>query len=267
MGLRGLWGRPFIPLDHVVDQATLDAVHQEITHALTQVPVRYTGGSHRSMGIMPPALRHTALVDYGEVLAAMSDAEWRAFVALADVDVDAARTPRSAFGEEKEHSLSAAQMMLLKVRHGVYFPWKVFYPLMDVQYWDEKAQRREFTREARVYFPRTVAMVKRLPFVHVGRCNIMGLEGHDHGTVHRDGDPATQQAPDTFITICPVPNKRLFLWDDEAQAKVPVTGRAYWFNDFDFHGVEADPSFRYSIRVDGPFDAAFLDSIRRTATA
>ena len=140
---------------------------------------------------------------------------------------------------------------------------RAFYPLMDVKYWDEKAQPREFTREARVYFPRTVAMVKRLPFSQVGRCNIMGLEAHDHGTVHCDGDVATQVEPDHFITLVPRPNKRLFLWDEDTRRKSPVTGRAYWFNDFDYHGVEADPFFRYSIRVDGVFDAAFLARLKQ----
>ena len=32
---------------------------------------------------------------------------------------------------------------------------------------------------------------------------------------------------------------------------------AVWFNDFDHHGVEAAPFFRYSLRVDGVFTDAF----------
>jgi hypothetical protein len=31
----------------------------------------------------------------------------------------------------------------------------------------------------------------------------------------------------------------------------------------DWHGVHADPWFRYSVRVDGVFEADFLDRIRR----
>ncbi len=40
--------------------------------------------------------------------------------------------------------------------------------------------------------------------------------------------------------------------------------RAYWFNDGDYHGVEADPFFRYSVRVDGFFRPEFLQHLRRT---
>ena len=46
---------------------------------------------------------------------------------------------------------------------------------------------------------------------------------------------------------------------------MPVTGRAYWFNDQDDHGVDADPFFRYSIRVDGIFRDDFLARLREEA--
>jgi hypothetical protein len=36
-----------------------------------------------------------------------------------------------------------------------------------------------------------------------------------------------------------------------------VQGRVVWFNDHDYHGVLADPFFRYSVRVDGPFTPEF----------
>ena len=75
--------------------------------------------------------------------------------------------------------------------------------------------------------------------------------------------PAEQEAPDQFITICPAGDKRLFLWDEDATKKTFVTGRAYWFNDFDYHGVEAAPFFRYSLRVDGVFQPGFLEQLRR----
>jgi hypothetical protein len=133
------------------------------------------------------------------------------------------------------------------------------------RYWDEKSSSagKDFTRLARTFFPKTVAFVRSLPFVEIGRCNVMGLSAHDHGTVHRDGVPEEKPKADHFVTICPAGNKRLFLWDEEKHEKVNVTGRAYWFNDSDYHGVEADPFFRYSIRVDGVFEPDFLAALER----
>jgi hypothetical protein len=42
-----------------------------------------------------------------------------------------------------------------------------------------------------------------------------------------------------------------------------VVSRAYWFNDHGYHGVEKDPYFRYSIRVDGIFREDFLERVKR----
>ena len=97
--------------------------------------------------------------------------------------------------------------------------------------------------------------------------DVMGLDANDHGTVHRDGVPEEKPDADHFITFVPGGKKRLFLWDEQVKTKTPVDARAYWFNDSDFHGVEADPFFRYSIRVDGIFSDEFLESVRHSRQA
>lgn len=265
MSIRGIFGRPWVKLDDRLDLSALDEIHEEVCLALTQIPVDYTGGSHRSMGIMPPSRLAEAHVDYGEAIASMTDAEFATFRSLADdpTAIDVTKRGESEFGEEREHPLSRRQMLWLKYRFGVYFPWKVFVELIPNRWWGDKSDPsgKEFTRIARTFFPKTIAFVRSLPFEHVGRCNVMGLEANDHGTVHRDGEPSDQE-PDQFITFCPLGNKRLFLWDEDRREKVPVEGRAYWFHDHDHHGVDADPFFRYSIRVDGVFRRDFLESLR-----
>lgn len=263
--LVGLYGRPFLPLDEAlavagVDLSILGAIHDEVCLAYATMPVDYTGGSHRSMGIMPPSRVADAVVDYVEVVRALPDAEWRAFVALANDPSDYDGVDRADVGEERAVALSRRQMLWLKVRHGVYFPWKGYLELIPNQRWTDKAsfEGKRFTRAARTFLPLTCALIERLPFVGVGRANIMGLEAHDHGTVHRDGDPDDQGAPDQFITLYPVAGKELFVWDEaDRRAHVVEGARAVWFNDFDYHGVSAAPVFRYSIRIDGVFTDAF----------
>lgn len=269
-GLQGVFGQPYLSLDPCLDLAPLGEIHEEICLGLTQVPVDYTGGSHRAMGIMPASLAGEAHTDYGEVIRALSDAEFLTFRGLSDDPeaIDPAKRGEIEFGEERDQPLSRKQMLWLKYRFGVYFPWKVYVELIPNRYWSDKSQSegKDFTRAARTFFPKTVAYVKRLPFASIGRCNIMGLEANDHGTVHRDG-PGDQAEPDHFISLCPGGNKRLFLWDEAAQRRTMVTGRAYWFNDHDYHGVVADPFFRYSLRIDGVFRADFLEALRRDPRA
>ncbi len=123
--------------------------------------------------------------------------------------------------------------------------------------------RVEFTRVARTFFPKTVAYAKSLPFESIGRCNIMGLDAHDHGTVHHDGDAdAPNDVADHFVTFSPAGNTRLFLWDEPHARKTPVTGRALLVPRPRPPGVDADPFFRYSVRVDGVFKAEFLARVR-----
>ena len=266
-GLRGLWGRAFVPLERYVDTAALAALHDEVCLALAQMPVDFTGGSHRSMGIMPPGTEAQALTDYAEVIAALDDAGFAVFRSLADDPgaIDPARRHAETYGEERQHPLSRRQMHWLKYRHGVYFPWKVYVEMIPNRWWGDKADPtgKRFTRLAETLLPKTVAFVRALPFAHIGRCNLMGLESNDHGTVHRDGDPAEQVAPDEFISFCPAGAKALYLWDAVRQERTAVTGPAYWFNDFDFHGVEAAPTFQYSIRVDGAFTDEFRSALAR----
>lgn len=273
--LIGLYGKPYLRLDEVLARfvpglgahpGVLDAIHDEVCTALASVPVEYTGGSHRSMGIMPPSRAHEAIADYGEVIRTLDDDGYATLCSLAD-DPDGFRAGGRDVGEERETPLSRRQMLWLEKRHGVYFPWKVYVELIPNQYWGDKSDFRgkAWNRVARTFFPRTVALVERLPFVGVGRCNVMGLQANDHGTVHRDGRPDEQEAPDEFITLSPVANKRLFVWCEARKAATLVEGKAVWFNDFDYHGVEPDPFFRYSIRADGVFTDEFREAVRRFA--
>lgn len=271
--IHGIFGRPYVDLSthlaSLLTDATLDEVHDEICLGLSEVPTDYTGGSHRSMGIMPESRRDEARVDYGEAIAAMSNADYATFRSLAtDPELYPSAAEGASFGEERDHPLSRRQMLWLETRFGVYFPWKVYVEMIPNRTWEEKddPEGKAFTRVARTFFPKTIALVEALPFTHVGRCNIMGLAANDHGTVHRDGVFEEKKKVDHFITICPAPSargKRLFLWDEDTKTKVDVRGRAYWFNDSDYHGVEADPFFRYSIRVDGEFTPELLDALER----
>jgi hypothetical protein len=261
--LRTIFGRPFVDLEPYVDCDELTALDDEICAGLTEITPTYTGGSHRWMGIKPPSLAQDEFVDYGEVIADMNREEFARFVALSD-DPDAFDLDRQSeyeFGEERDCPLSRRQMLYLEYRHGVYFPWKVFYELIPNDHWAERAERKSFTEEARAVFPRTVEFIERLPFAHIGRCNLLGLKSCDHGTVHRDGED--ESSIGHFITMCPRGHKQIFLWDEEEHTSLGITARAYWFDDRNYHGVAAAPGFRYSIRVDGAFHSDFLARLER----
>ena len=206
------------------------------------------------MGIAAPSRQDEIGIDYGEVIAAFSDAELATLASLAD---DPARFEGSlrgrTFGEERELPLCRAQLTWLEMRYGVYFPWKAFYELVPASSWQDKdrLEGKRFTREAETFLPTTVQFLRSLPLVGIGRASVLGLRGGDHGTVHRDGEP--DAPPAEFIMLCPGARKELFVWDEITRTEEMAPSRAFWFNDADYHGVRSAPHFRYSVRIDGPF--------------
>jgi Rieske 2Fe-2S family protein len=124
---------------------------------------------------------------------------------------------------------------------------------------------KDFVGEAYDVFPLTLAFLRALPFREIGRAVLFGLEANDHAPLHRDTEPGSKDEVLHSITICPMANKRFYLADTDRRTRLHVTSNLYWFNDMDWHGVEADPFFRYSIRVDGVFDPSFSGDLKRWA--
>ena len=267
--LHGIWGLPFFDLAPLLDTEPLAAIDEEIALGLTRVATSYTGGTLKWMGVVAPPVMGDGYRDAMHVVERLTREEFAAFVSLADdpaaYDVD--RRGTYSFGDETDHPLNRRQMLYLKYRHGVYFPWKVTYHLLENVWWEDKhsGEGKDFLREARDVFPRTVEYVERLPFREIGRAVLFGLEANDHAPLHRDTEPGAGRAIEHSITICPRRNKRFYLSDPSLETRLRVDTPLYWFNDMDWHGVEADPFFRYSIRIDGVFDEAFERELRRVA--
>jgi hypothetical protein len=229
----------------------------------------YTGGSLKWMGVVAPHVRIDPYVDCMHVIEGFSRDEFAAFVALSDdpAAFDLERQRDYSFGDETDNPLTKRQMLYLKYRYGVYFPWKVAYHLLDNVWWEDKnsGTGKTFSREVLEVFPRTLDFIAELPFREIGRAVIFGLEANDHAPLHRDTVPGSKSEVGHSITICPRKNKRFYLVDTELATRHPVDTQLYWFNDMDWHGVEPDPYFRYSIRIDGLFEPAFTRDLRRYA--
>jgi hypothetical protein len=261
--------QPYLILDDLIDCSCFPELHEEICLGLLEVDPYYTGGSHKWMKIVPEEFLHDEYVDYGLVISNFTQEEFDRFVALGDqsVFIDKKFWKNYTFGEDAQVPLTWKQLQYLKIRYGVYFPWKVFVEFLDgITDWTTKnLQDRHFPDNVKETFPKTCAFIKSLPFQSIGRCNLMGLEANDHGTIHRDNYEKRDNPPiNDFITISPAGNKRLFVYNDRTKEKVYISAKAYTFNDMNYHGVEADPYFRYSIRIDGRFTPEFRELLRST---
>jgi Rieske 2Fe-2S family protein len=269
--LWGIFGRPYLDLAGVLDLSALDALDAEIAVGLSRVESRYTGGTLKWMGVVAPWAMEDGYRDAMHAIEALPEAELEAFIALAD-DPDALRAgdrSRLRFGDETEHPFTRAQERWLAYRHGVYFPWKVCYHLLENERWEDKhsGEGKSFDGEARAVFPETVRFLEALPFAEIGRAVIFGLEPNDHAPPHRDSEPGSALQVAQSISLCPRGDKRFYLQNHERDQPLVVDARAYWFNDMDYHGVLADPYFRYSLRVDGTFVPGFVETLQARVAA
>ena len=268
--LVGLFGRPFVNLEPLVDTSAFAAIDREVTRGLAELDVvGQTGGSLKHMGVTAPWVDDDGYRDYGRVIAGFSFEQWQELVSLADdpTSFDEAQWRETSFGDETDHPLTAKQIRFLTYAHGVYFPWKVCLHLLENDRWDDKhhSSDKQFTAIAESLFATTTAFVRSLPFKEVGRVVLFGLLPNDHAPAHRDSEPGRDLVVAQSMSLCPRGDKRFYLTDPDHDEEVVVRSRAYWFNDMDYHGVKADPFFRYSIRIDGLYAPSFLKDIERSA--
>jgi hypothetical protein len=265
--LVGIGGRPYVDLSPFIDTSCFPELDDEIVYGLSRVDVSYTGGSLKWMNVVAPWVQEDPYADYGHVIEEFSRDEFVKFVSLAHDPAifEADRQHDYRFGDETDHPLSREQMLYLKYKYGVYFPWKACYHLLENDRWEDKhsGSGKTFSEEARREFPKTVAFIEALPFREIGRCVLFGIEANDHAPLHRDSEPGSSLQIAQSISFCPRGNKRFFLCDKDRENETVVDVPIYWFNDMDYHGVLADPFFRYSVRVDGVFDPAFLKKLQR----
>ncbi len=278
--LVGIWGRPYIDLTRIIDPAPLADLHEEICLALARIETSYTGGTLKWMGVTAPTVNRDGYLDAMQVIAKFSQEELETFASLdesyvptkngklgrrAGSHADTPSVPSVEFGDETDRPFTKSQMLYLKYKYGVYFPWKVVYHLLENVWWEDKnsGEGKTFGDEALAFFPQTIEWLKRLPFREIGRCVLFGLEAHDHAPLHRDTVPDPNGEVAHSISICPLGNKTLYLASPNLAKRVPIHSKIYWFNDMDWHGVEPAPVFRYSIRVDGVFEPDFVEQLER----
>lgn len=269
--LCGIWGRPYIDLSSFIDTSSFAALDSEILCALPRVEASYTGGSLKWMGVTAPWVNADPYADYMHTIEQMTRDELVQFVSYGPEPEgwNPSAPAGHRFGDETENPLTREQMLYLKYRYGVYFPWKVCYHLLENDRWDDKhsGENKDFSDEARRMFPRTIAFIENLPFDEIGRCVLFGIEANDHAPAHRDSEPGKALTIAQSISFDPRGTKRFYVCDSKNEHKTIVEAPIYWFNDMDYHGVEAAPFFRYSIRVDGVFERDFIERVRSASTA
>ncbi|MFO0666895.1 MAG: hypothetical protein U0174_23290 [Polyangiaceae bacterium] len=267
--IHGVFGKPWLDLLPHLPMLTPSLLHEldaEIRAGLPRVPLGQTGATLKWMGVVAPWQMDDGCIDAMDAIGAMSDAEFETFVSLGDYPRESVKRG-DAFGDETDAPFSTAQIEWLTREHGVYFPWKVCYHLLENDRWEDKhhGAGKSFAPEVNEVFPKSLALIRSLPFREIGRVVIFGVQPGDHAPFHRDSEPSSSFSVAQSISIDPRGDKGLCLKNAENDDPVMISSHAYWFNDMDYHGILPAPAFRYSLRIDGVFVPSFARDLERKA--
>lgn len=102
-------------------------------------------------------------------------------------------------------------------------------------------------------FPLLKEYIKTLPFKSIGRVLFFTTYPNAGVVTHRDSVVAEHK--DHNINLFFNSGRPSFVWDEITNEKTYLdpTAKSYFFNNRDYHGVDPEPVFRYTLRIDGTF--------------
>ena len=103
-------------------------------------------------------------------------------------------------------------------------------------------------------FPYTKYCIEQMPFEEIGRVVIYGSWPNSQVPCHRDNIPTKEF--DHHINFNPGGYRPVYIYDSVNDTKhyLPEDYKFYAYNTTDYHGVDPQPHFTYTVRVDGKYD-------------
>lgn len=137
---------------------------------------------------------------------------------------------------------------------GGIIPWFYACYLKTNDFKNKTDNNGTWTENAR-YFPNVINYLNTLPFKHIGRVLLFTTYPKAGVIIHRDSIVAEHR--DHNINLFFSGGWRpSFVWDEKTKKKIYLekNARSYFFNNRDYHGVDAENIFRYTLRIDGTFN-------------
>jgi len=137
---------------------------------------------------------------------------------------------------------------------GSLIPWFFTVYIKEAGFFDKATDQKSLWTEDAKLFPKLIEYINALPFKSIGRILFFTTYPNAGVIVHRDGVVAEHK--DHNINLFFTPGWRpSFVYDEITKEKVYLEqgARSYFFNNRDYHGVDPEPNFRYTLRIDGTF--------------
>ena len=237
----GINGKPLVDLSHLMPIDMSD-IHIEICKGMTLFPTNKAEAV--AIGIMPPDL--SAEYDNRPFEAELLNN-------LEEID------PTGKHAAVIETMTVDERRQYLKYALGLNAPWSFAYYLMPCLYKNNNGpnQWNSISDE----FPLTKSLITSMPFKHLGKVLVFCSLARTGVSPHRDHPMEDHKGHQ--CNIFPGGTRPSYVYDaiDDVKIYVPENVKAYTFNDRDFHGVDPEPTFNYTLRVDGTWTDEFAESL------
>lgn len=251
--IKGINGKPWIDLDHLLDIEGWKRLHPEICKGLVL-------SKHKKEGNLYVCAGAEKSPHYG----------FRKFIHYAIEEYNSLPNdhPIKITGESLGGINNRDQFIqYLKLVLGAYDSYQFVFLKTESGGWETRFEEKDWTPDIE-YFPNLKRWLENLVtdeiFTHLGRIIFFKQEHDSVPGIHRDlYEGNAQDYPPhrhEFIHLTPDQNKGLLLWDPETNHREIITSRACWFNDSDWHGASVSPVQTYGLRIDG----VFTDKFRKT---
>ena len=136
---------------------------------------------------------------------------------------------------------------------GSAIPWFFAFYLKHGEFRNKTTEYSNWTDAAK-YFPKLLEYIKTLPFKEIGRVMFFTTYPNAGVTIHRDSI-VTEHKDHNINLFFDGGWRPSFIWDEKTKEKhyLPKGAKSYFFNNRDYHGVDPEPVFRYTVRIDGTF--------------
>ena len=135
---------------------------------------------------------------------------------------------------------------------GAIVPW-FFSVDLKLNSFNTKSVGGKWTQTAQ-YFPKLITYIETLPFKSIGRVLFFTTYPNAGVEIHRDSY-VTDHKDHNINLFFTGGDRPSFIWDAKNKEKVYLEkgAKSYFFNNRDYHGVDPENKFRYTLRIDGIF--------------
>jgi hypothetical protein len=136
---------------------------------------------------------------------------------------------------------------------GAVIPWFFACYLKKNEFNKKTKDLGGWTENAK-FFPKVIEYINTLPFKEVGRILFFTSYPNAGVAIHRDSI-VTEHSDHNINLFFEGGWRPSFIWNEKNKQKVYLenNARSYFFNNRDYHGVDSEPIFRYTLRIDGTF--------------